>query len=355
MEGSIALGHGANRELTLGIEGMTCASCVARVERALSRVEGVADVRVNLASEEARLAAPPGVDPAALVAAVEAAGYDARVKEAAPEEDERRVARDRMLLLRAAVAGALTIPLVLPMALGLVGIDATLPGWLQLALATPVQLWAGAEFYRNGWKAARAASGNMDLLVAIGTTAAYGLSLYLLLAGHGGHLYFEAGAAVVALVLLGRLLESRAKRSTTEAVRALMRLRPERATLETSDGEREVPVAAIRSSDIVVVKPGERLPVDGVVAEGASHVDEALITGESVPVAKTPGARVIGGSINGEGRLRVRATTVGADSTLARVVALVERAQASKALVQRLVDRISAVFVPVVLALALLT
>jgi Cu+-exporting ATPase len=336
---------------------MTCASCVARVERALSRVDGVADVRVNLASEEARLAALPGLDPAALVAAVEAAGYDARVKEAAaaPEADERRVARDRMLLLRVVVAGALTVPLVLPMPLGLLGIDAALPGWLQLALATPVQLWAGAEFYRNGWKAARAASGNMDLLVAIGTTAAYGLSLYLLAAGHGGHLYFEAGAAVIALVLLGRLLESRAKRSTTEAVRALMRLRPERGTLETSGGEREVPVAAIRSGDIVVVKPGERLPVDGVVAEGASHIDEALITGESVPVAKAPGARVIGGSINGEGRLRVRATAVGADSTLARVVALVERAQASKAPAQRLVDRISGVFVPVVLALAVLT
>jgi Cu+-exporting ATPase len=347
-------------DLTLAIEGMTCASCVARVERALQRVPGVADVAVNLASEEARVAAAPGLDPLALVAAVEGAGYDARVKpDAAPDgaaDEARRTARDRALVVRVAVAVALPLPLVLPMALAPFGIDLALPGWAQLLLATPVQFWAGAEFYRNGWRAARAASGNMDLLVALGTSAAYGLSLYLLLAGHGHHLYFESGAAVIALVLVGRLLEARAKRSTTAAIRALMRLRPERATVERASGaEDEVPVAAVRSGDVVLVRPGERVPVDGVVLDGASHVDEALITGESVAVVKERDARVIGGSINGEGRLRIRATAVGADSTLARVIALVERAQASKAPVQRLVDRISAVFVPIVLGIALLT
>jgi Cu+-exporting ATPase len=358
VEGSVAIAPKTRQELTLAIEGMTCASCVARIERALSGVAGVADVAVNLASEEARVAVTPELDAALVIAAIEAAGYDARVKPAVVEDaadDLRRAARDRALQRRFIVAAVLTAPLVLPMLLGLFGIGAMLPGWLQLLLATPVQLWAGAEFYRNGWRVARAASGNMDLLVALGTSAAYGLSLYQLVAGHGAHLYFEAGAAVIALVLLGRLLETRAKRSTTAAVRALMRLRPERARVETPDGERDIAVAELRRGDVVIVKPGERVPVDGVILDGASHLDEALLTGESLPVAREAGARVIGGSVNGEGRLRVRATAVGADSTLSRVVALVERAQASKAPVQRLVDRISAVFVPVVLGIAALT
>jgi Cu+-exporting ATPase len=345
--------------VTLRIEGMTCAACVGRVESALGRASGAASVAVNLASETARIAAPTGrLDRAALVAAVEQAGYDATV---APDivdlaADEARAAmRGRHDLVVLAVSAALTLPLVLPMLASLFGAMVMLPGWLALALATPVQFWAGARFYRAGWAALRAGGGNMDLLVAIGTSAAYGLSLYLVLAGEAERAYFESAAVVVTLVLLGRTLEGRAKRSTLKAIRALMRLRPDTARVERTGSEIEVPIAALRLGDIVVVRPGERIAVDGSIIDGVSHVDEAMVTGESMPVAKQRGDAVIGGTINEEGRLRVRTGALGAQSTLARIVALVEGAQASKPPVQRLVDRISAVFVPIVLAIAAAT
>ena len=325
--------------VTLRIEGMTCASCVARIEKALQRVAGVDRVLVNLATEEARIEG--AADTAALVGAVEDAGYEAAPKEAAPP---REIETSRREALTLGIAVALSLPLVFHM----VGLG--LPGWVQLALATPVQFWAGARFYRAGWKAA-----NMDRLVALGTTAAYGLSLYELLAGHGGHLYFEAAAVVITLVLLGRWLEARAKRGTTEALRALRALRPETARIERASGETEVAVETLEVGDVVVVRPGERIAADGTVLDGTSHVDESLITGESVPVVKRPGDKVIGGSVNGEGRLRVRATALGAQSTLARIIDLVETAQASKPPVQRLADRISAVFVPIVLLVAAAT
>jgi P-type Cu+ transporter len=346
-------------EVVLKIEGMTCASCVSRVEKALARVPGVADVSVNLASEEARLHHRPGSAALAeLVAAVEAAGYGARPKQAVVPADEQieatAVARRDWIVF--GVSAVLTLPLLLPMLAMVFGREWVLPGLVQWALATPVQFWAGARFYRHGWKAARAASGNMDLLVALGTSAAYGLGLYELLA-HGGaaHLYFEASAAVITLVSLGRVLESRAKRSTTRALRALMALWPERARIERAGGEVEVPVAALRPGDILVIRPGERVAADGVVLDGTSAADEALVTGESLPVPKAPGDAVIGGSLNADGRLRVRVGAAGSDTTLAKIIALVEAAQASKAPVQRLVDRVSAVFVPVVLALSLAT
>ncbi|HEY2927314.1 copper-translocating P-type ATPase, partial [Piscinibacter sp.] len=233
-----------------------------------------------------------------------------------------------------------------------------LNGWLQLALATPVQFWLGARFYRAGWKALKAGTGNMDLLVALGTSAGYGLSAYLLLAQaaqHAPHLYFEASAVVITLVLLGKWLETRAKRQTTEAIRALNALRPETARVRREGQDVDVAVAQVRLDDRVVVRPGERVAVDGVVLEGASHVDESLITGESLPVAKHEGDPVTGGAVNGEGLLLVRTTAVGAESTLARIVRLVESAQAKKAPIQRLVDRVSAVFVPVVIVIALAT
>lgn len=344
--------------VTLRVEGMTCASCVARVERALSRAAGGGEISVNLASEEARVSAPAGsIDPVALVAAVEAAGYGAVVAKETRDlaiEDARAAARRRRELFILAASVALTVPLVVPMVSRLFGLDVMLPGWLALALATPVQFGAGASFYRNGWKALLAGSGNMDLLVALGTSAAYGLSLYMLLAGHAD-LYFESAAVVITLVLLGRTLEARAKYSTTRAIRALMRLRPDRARVERAGGEAEVAVAALRLGDIVVVRPGERIACDGEIIEGASHVDESLVTGESLPVARHAGDHVTGGTINGEGRLRLRATALGGQSTLARIIALVEGAQASKPPVQRLVDRVSAVFVPIVLAIAAAT
>jgi Cu+-exporting ATPase len=345
---------------TLQIEGMTCASCVARVERALSRAVGSQGaVAVNLANETARITAAAGtLDRAVLVAAVTAAGYGATL---APEtvdiaaDEARAVSSGRRDLVVFVISAVLTLPLVLPMLSSLFGFTMMLPGWLALVLATPVQFWAGAKFYRAGWQALRAGSGNMDLLVALGTSAAYGLSVYFVLAGQAERAYFESAAVVITLVLLGRTLEAHAKRSTTKAIRALIRLRPDRARVERDGVESEVPLATLRLGDIVVVRPGERVAADGAVIDGVSHVDEALVTGESMPVIKRDGDRVIGGTINGEGRLRVRATALGAQSTLARIIALVEGAQASKPAVQRLVDRVSAVFVPVVLAIALAT
>jgi Cu+-exporting ATPase len=242
------------------------------------------------------------------------------------------------------------------------GVHAMLPGWLQWLLATPVQFWLGARFYRAGWHALRAGSGNMDLLVALGTTAAYALSVWLLLsdphAGHGAmpHLYFESAAVVITLVMLGKWLESRAKFRTVEAIRALRALTPETAHVIAPDGtEQDRPLSRLRVGDRVVVRPGERVPVDGEIVEGASHLDESLLTGESLPVSREVGQRVTGGAVNGEGRLLVRTLAIGAETTLARIVRLVESAQAKKAPIQRLVDQVSAVFVPAVVVIALIT
>ncbi len=344
--------------LKLQVQGMTCASCVLRVEKSLKAVPGVQDASVNLATEQATVQAAPGVAADALVAAVKKAGYDAQVAPnatagAAPVEPPHG-------WWPVALAALLTLPLVAPMALQLFGLHAMLNGWLQWALATPVQFVLGARFYRAGWKALRAKSGNMDLLVALGTSAAYGLSVYLLLrhpASHGGapHLYFEASAAVITLVLLGKWLEARAKRQTADAIRALNALQPGTARVRRDGVDVELPLDQVRVGDLVVVRPGDRVPVDGTVVEGRSHVDESLITGESRPVAKDEGDAVTGGSVNAEGALLVKTGAIGAETTLARIIRLVESAQAAKAPIQRIVDRVSAVFVPVVLGLALLT
>jgi Cu+-exporting ATPase len=345
------------------IEGMSCASCVGRVEKVLAAVAGVDKVSVNLATEMARVESAQPVDLALLVQAVDKAGYQATpvlpdAPAGAPAAAERAHGlpgpRDGDAVLLAAL---LSLPLVLPMLLEAAGVHWMLDGRIQFLLATPVQFWLGARFYRAGWLAVRARSGNMDLLVALGTSAAYGLSVYQLLASRSAmpHLYFEASAVVITLVLLGKWLEARAKRQTASAIRALQVLRPDAARVRRGDQDIDVPIADVSVGDLVVVRPGERIATDGVVAEGASHVDEALITGESLPVARHAGERVTGGAINGEGLLLVRVTAVGAESTLARIIRLVEDAQAAKAPVQHLVDRVSAVFVPVVLVLALLT
>ncbi|MDM0002018.1 heavy metal translocating P-type ATPase [Variovorax sp. J22P240] len=366
MNSSLALSPGSRdlKEWSLPIEGMTCASCVARVERSLAGIPGVTEASVNLATEAASVQTDGSVSLGTLRAAIEKAGYS--VGEDAPEEQTASSAgapvarpRRRNDAWPVIAAAILSAPLVLPMLGLLFGKEWMIDGWLQLALATPVQFWLGARFYRSGWKALKARAGNMDLLVALGTTAAYGLSVYLLLthAGHGGmpHLYFEASAVVITLVLLGKWLETRAKRQTTEAIRALNALRPERARVRRNGIDQDVALAQVRIDDLVVIRPGERLPVDGAVVEGASEVDESLITGESLPVAKQVTDAVTGGSVNGQGLLVVRTTAVGAESTLARIVRLVESAQAKKAPIQRLVDRVSNVFVPVVIGIALLT
>ncbi len=346
----------AERSLRLDVHGMTCASCVARVEKALKQVPGVVSAEVNLATEKAEVTLGREVDVARLVAAIEKAGYTASPAGTAQTGPAGTQAVHAWWPV--AVAAVLSVPLVIPMVASLFGAEWMLPGWIQLALATPVQFWLGARFYRSGWKAVKARAGNMDLLVALGTSAGYGLSVYLLLrhGAHGmPHLYFEASAVVITLVLLGKWLETRAKRQTTEAIRALNALRPETARVRRNGQDSEVAIREVASGDLVVIRPGERVPVDGMVVEGASQIDESLITGESLPVAKHEGDKVTGGSVNAEGLLLVKTTAIGTESTLARIVRLVESAQAKKAPIQRLVDRVSEVFVPVVIGIALLT
>ncbi|MBT9539962.1 heavy metal translocating P-type ATPase [Thiobacillus sp.] len=339
----------------LDISGMTCASCSARVEKALGKVPGVLEASVNLATEQATVKLAQGTSPAALIAAVERAGYGAQLPAPAGTVPAAP-ARALPDWWPVAMAMALSLPLIAPMFASLFGAHWMLPGWLQWLLATPVQFWLGARFYRAGWKALMAGSGNMDLLVAVGTSAAYGLSVYLLLAhADAMHLYFEASAVVISLVLLGKWLEARAKRQTTEAIRALQALRPATARVRHDGVDRDLPIEAVRVGDVVVIRPGERVPVDAEIVEGSSQVDESMLTGESLPVDKQPGDALTGGAINAHGVLIARTTAVGTETVLARIIRLVEDAQAAKAPIQRLVDKVSAVFVPVVMAVALVT
>ncbi|MBX3659785.1 MAG: copper-translocating P-type ATPase [Ramlibacter sp.] len=346
----------ATSTLDLGVGGMTCASCVSRVERALKKVPGVQDATVNLATESARITlAAAGPAEALLRRAVRDAGYEPRAAEAAVTQELSPWDGFGPV----AIGLALSAPLVLPMLGDLAGAHWMLPPWVQFALATPVQFVLGARFYRAGWHALRALTGNMDLLVALGTSAGWGLSVWLWLTSAAGampHLYFEASAVVVTLVLLGKWLEARAKRQTTAAIRALHALRPEIAhLLQRAGGEIDVPVAELLAGDRLAIRPGERVPADGVVEQGDTQVDESMLTGEPLPVPKSAGARVTGGSINGDGRVVVRVSATGQESVLSQIIRLVEDAQAAKAPIQRLVDRVSAIFVPVVLATGLVT
>jgi Cu+-exporting ATPase len=343
-------------QIALSISGMTCASCVGRVEKALQKVPGVISASVNLATEKAQVEVSAGVSVDALLAAVDKAGYQA-VAAGTPTLPASPAALPSWW--RVAAAALLSAPIVLPMLVMPFGLNWALPGWLQLALSTPVQFWLGARFYKAGWKALRAKSGNMDLLVALGTSAAYGLSVYLL-GTHGGHqgmqhLYFESSAVIITLVLLGKWLEQRAKSQTVEAIRALESLRATVAVVRRAGVDTEVAIGEVRHGDLFVVRPGSRVPVDGVVIEGSSHLDESLLTGESLPVSKTVGDPLTGGAVNAEGALVARASAVGSDTTLSRIIKMVEDAQAVKAPIQREVDRVSAVFVPVVLAIAAFT
>ena len=350
--------------LTLAIEGMTCASCAGRVERALDAVPGVVEATVNLAVDKADIAFV-GTSPQALTEAVREAGYSvvdedtsSEIGDAARQREAREQAHVKRETGVLAVSALITLPFVIQMAAMPLGFGWHLPPYLEFALATPVQFWIGSRFYRGAWKALKARTANMDVLVAMGTSAAYFYSLGLLLAegsAASGRLYFEAAAVIVTLILAGKVLESRAKRSTAAAIRELMSLRPERARVVREGREEEIPINAVLVADIVLVRPGEKVPVDGVVIEGSSETDESLVTGESLPVAKLPNDHVIGGSVNGTGLLRVEATAVGQDSTLSRIIRLVENAQVGKAPIQRLVDRISQIFVPIVIAIATAT
>lgn len=345
----------------IGIGGMTCASCVARVERAIAKVPGVAGVSVNLATESARVTWAPDssedaeqTQSARLRRAVREAGYEPL----SAEHLEHVPAGAWAGFSSVAIGLLLSAPLVLPMVGDALGQHWMLPALWQFLLATPVQFVLGARFYKAGWHALLAGSGNMDLLVALGTSAGWALSVWLWLMAPAGamvHLYFEGSAVVITLVLLGKWLEARAKRQTTDAIRALHALRPARARVITRDGEMDVPIEELLVGDRLVVLPGERFAADGVVLEGQTQVDESMLTGEPLPVHKAVDARVTGGSINGDGRVVVRVCAIGTATVLAHIIRLVEDAQATKAPIQRLVDQVSAVFVPVVLVLALAT
>lgn len=346
------------------IEGMTCSNCAQRLEKALRKVPGVLKADVNFALEKANVTGE--VDRATLIESVRVAGYAAAEPDFSPRDGTND--RDAVFglsgeLWQLAISVLISLPFLAHMILMTLGFDWGLSGWLQFALATPVQFWIGARFYLGAWRALRAGAANMDVLVALGTSAAFFYSLAVLLSAEGflplalaeGHLYFEAAVIVITLILAGKLLEARAKRSTASAIRELMALRPETARVLREGVETLLAIAEVRRGDVIIVKPGEKIPVDGEVIEGSSDVDEALVTGESLPVLRAAGAAVIGGSINGSGLLKLEARAVGEDSTLARIIRLVERAQSGKAPVQQLVDRISAVFVPVIVLIAVAT
>ncbi|MFC3675488.1 heavy metal translocating P-type ATPase [Ferrovibrio xuzhouensis] len=357
-----------DQHLRLQIEGMTCASCVGRVEKALLKVPGVTAASVNLASEAAEVTLPRGAASLeTLIAAVEKAGYHARPFEdrataeagddAAADPRVKAVARERNLALLALV---LSLPLFAGMGFELAGRhDLMLSGWAQLAIATPVQFILGWRFYRAGWSALRAGTGNMDLLVALGTSAAWGLSTWLLLTAPAGsmpHLYFEGSAAIIAFVRIGKWLEARAKGQTVSALRALEKLKPATARIRQADGrEEDVATATLKAGQLLVVRAGEAFAADAEIAEGHGSVDESMLTGESLPVERGPGDAVHAGTINRDGRIVARITATGAETALSRIVRLVETAQASKPPIQQLVDRISAIFVPAVLVVALIT
>ncbi|MDO8771703.1 MAG: heavy metal translocating P-type ATPase [Burkholderiaceae bacterium] len=344
--------------LDIGIGGMTCASCVSRVEKALKKIPGVTTATVNLATESARVVyggtdAPSEQMEARLRRAVRDAGYEPVAANASVDAPD---ASPWAGFMPVAIGLALSAPLAGPMVGDLFGQHWMLPAWMQFVLATPVQFILGARFYKAGWSALKALTGNMDLLVAIGTTAGWALSMWLWLTAEADtmvHLYFEGSAIVITLVLLGKWLEARAKRQTTAAIRALHALRPDLAHLMGVDGEVDVPVAEVLVGDRLVVRPGERLPVDGILLEGHTQVDESMLTGEPLPVGKDPDGALTGGSINGDGRIVMQVKAVGSETVLSHIIRLVEDAQAAKAPIQRLVDQVSAVFVPVVLVIAL--
>ncbi len=353
-------------KVELPITGMTCANCSMTIERGLGRMDGVVAANVNLASERASVEYLPGVTSlAAIQQTVRDLGYDVIVAgEGESAEDVERAAREaeiRDQTRKFWVGVAFSLPLfLLSMGrdFGLLGMWAHQPwvNWLFLALATPVQFYVGWDYYVGGWKSLRAGSANMDVLVAMGSSAAYFYSLAVLLwPGIGGHVYFETSAAIITLIKLGKMLEARAKGRTSEAIKKLMGLRPKTARVVRDGAEVDIPIEAVMLGDVVLARPGERLPVDGVVIDGHSAVDESMITGESLPVDKGPGDQVVGGTINKQGLLRFEATRVGAQTALAQIIRLVEEAQGSKAPIQALADRVSGIFVPVVIGIALVT
>ncbi len=349
------------------ITGMTCAGCSARLNKMLAALPGIISADVNFSIEQARIVLVPGMQtPAALREQIEALGFGAQLAQGSAsgrrqqllEREAQEAASARQAQTRVIVSALLTLPLLAGM-LAMAGLFPWhLPAWLELLLATPVQFWIGARFYRGAWLAIKNRSANMDVLVATGTSAAYFYSLYLLLnlgVAASGQLYFEASAIIITLISLGKLLEARARRSTQSVIRELMALRPETATVWRGERWQSVAIDEVLRGDRLRVLVGERVPVDGRIVSGESELDESILTGESLPVPRGEGDKVLGGAINRSGVLEIEATTVGEDSSLSKIIALVESAQMGKAPLQQLVDKVSAVFVPVVMAIALFT
>ncbi|HVE49776.1 MAG TPA: heavy metal translocating P-type ATPase [Casimicrobiaceae bacterium] len=348
-------------KVDLALEGMTCAACAVRIEKVLNRVPGT-HAAVNFATESATVRFDPSqaaLDD--LMNAVSRAGYAARIKHDPEAEraaiEARRKATLASLLRDFVIAAVLTLPLlahIVPMLMGDMRTE-LIPRWLQFALATPVQLWCARRFYAGAWNALRGGSANMDVLVVLGTTIAYVFSAVVVMLELPEHVYFEASAAVITLVLLGKWLEARARAGTSAALEGLAKLQPRTAFVERGGELVEVALAEVKAGDRYVVRAGDAVAVDGVVIEGTSSVDESMLTGESRPVTKSPGAQVFAGTVNHDGRLVATATGIGTQTLLASIVRLVAEAQGSKAPIQRLVDRVSAVFVPVVLVIAIVT
>ena len=345
------------RSVDLAVEGMTCAACATRIEKVLTRIPGVT-ANVNLATEKARIHYPPGsTDVAALIAAVRKAGYGAReIAGASRDEDKaRQAAAYHRELTRFRISVGLTLPFIIQMLFMFSGGEhELLPLWLQLALATPIQFWIGKRFYVGAYHALRGGGANMDVLIALGTSMAYLYSAAVVVLGLHQHVYFEASAAIITLILMGKLLEARAKARTSAAIEELIKLQPKTARIERDGGIVEVEIEQVKIGDVFVVRPGESVPVDGTVIEGTSSINEAMLTGESLPVTKETGMKVFAATLNQQGLLKCRATGVGAGTALAAIIRLVEEAQGSKAPIQRLADVISGIFVPVVVAISLL-
>ncbi|MBW4520503.1 MAG: heavy metal translocating P-type ATPase [Scytolyngbya sp. HA4215-MV1] len=360
---------------TLKLRGMSCASCASNIEAAIRSVPGVETCNVNFGAEQASIRYDPSqTDIAAMQAAVDAAGYSAQPLQddvLAPEDDaeqRERQAETRKLTRKVWISGGISAMLILSSLPTMTGLPIPfIPGWLhnpwfQLVLTAPILLWAGRSFFINAWKALKRHTATMDTLVAVGTGTAY---LYSLLPtflpqwftdqGLSPDVYFEAAAVIVTLILLGRLLENRARGQTSEAIRKLIGLQSKTARVIRSDRAMDIPIAEVVLGDVILVRPGEKIPVDGEIVEGASTIDEAMVTGESVPVKKQPGDEVIGATINKTGSFKFRATRVGKDTFLAQIVKLVQQAQGSKAPIQKLADQVTGWFVPAVMAIALLT
>ncbi len=356
-------GFGVGEEqFSFAVEGMTCSACAVRIEKVLNKLPGIIEANINFALESAVVKSIAGtLDVTEVISAIDNAGFKATVSEDGTSQTDaeaqtEKLEKDKRMLM---ISVVLTVPLVLQMILQFMGFEGTHLGpEFEVVLATPVQFYIGARFYKSALNALRGGAANMDVLVVLGTTSAYLYSWYLIAtlgADAQGNLYFEASAVIITLVLLGKYMEARAKRSTTEAIRQLMDLRPEVATVLREGQELTIAISEVVTGDLVIVRPGSNIPVDGIVSEGNSDVDESLITGESIPVTKQTGDIITGGAVNGTGRLIVEATAVGQDSTLAKIIHLVENAQAGKAPIQRLVDRVSEIFVPIVISIAALT